>query len=94
MFFSSPLSLRCDDEAVTVTHPGSRAEPDCLTAKARAVLPSSGVKLCIFVGINVGGYIGWELGERFGLMTAFLISSVGSIVGVYAGWKLARHLME
>ncbi len=48
------------------------------------------MKLCIFVGLNVGGYAGWMLGEPFGVMTAFAISSVGSILGVYLGWKMAR----
>lgn len=51
------------------------------------------VKFCIFIGVNVGGAIGWSLGERFGIMTAFLISSIGSIAGVFAGWKLARHYL-
>jgi len=37
--------------------------------------------------------IGWSLGEQFGVMTAFLISSIGSMVGVYAGWKFARHYL-
>ena len=52
-----------------------------------------GVKLFIFVGINVGGYFGWELGARFGTMTAFLLSGVGSVAGVFAGWWLARRLL-
>jgi len=51
------------------------------------------VKLCIFVGINLGGYLGWELGGRFGTMTAFLLSGAGSVVGVFAGWWLARRLL-
>lgn len=53
-----------------------------------------GMKFCIFVGVNVGGAIGWWLGDRFGIMTAFLVSGAGSIAGVYAGWKLARHFLE
>ena len=48
------------------------------------------MKLLIFVGINLGGYVGWELGERFGMMTAFLLSSAGSVAGVFAGWWVAR----
>jgi hypothetical protein len=53
-------------------------------------------KLCIFVGTTVGGYAGWYLGEACGLGFggAFLISGVGSIAGVYGGWKLARKLEE
>jgi hypothetical protein len=52
------------------------------------------MKLCIFVGMNVGGYVGWVLGEHFGIMTAFLASGVGSLFGVYGGWKLARALLD
>jgi hypothetical protein len=51
------------------------------------------MKLCIFVGLNVGGYVGWVLGEHVGLMTAFLVSSLGSLLGVYAGWKMAREYL-
>ena len=51
------------------------------------------MKLCIFVGMNVGGYLGWELGDRVGMMTAFLVSSLGTLLGVYAGWKVAREYL-
>ena len=52
------------------------------------------MKLCIFVGINVGGWVGWTLGENVGLMTAFIASGIGSLVGVYIGWLLARRLLN
>lgn len=52
------------------------------------------MKLCIFVGLNVGGYIGWVLGEPYGLWMAFGLSSVGTVLGVYGGWKLARRYLE
>ena len=52
------------------------------------------MKLCIFVGINLGGYVGWELGEHFGMLAAFIISGIGSVLGVYAGWKFARTYLE
>jgi hypothetical protein len=51
------------------------------------------MKLLIFVGINLGGYVGWELGDRFGTMTAFLLSGAGSVLGVVAGWWTARRLL-
>jgi uncharacterized protein YcfJ len=57
------------------------------------VLPMIPVKFCIFIGMNVGGMIGWSLGEQFGVMIAFIISSLGSVAGVFAGWKLARHFL-
>lgn len=51
-------------------------------------------KLCIFAGTLVGGYAGWYLGDVLGLGFgwSYAISGVGSIVGVWLGWKLARKL--
>ncbi len=51
------------------------------------------MKLCIFVGLNVGGYVGWVLGEYIGTMTAYFVSGLGSVVGIYAGWKVAREYL-
>lgn len=47
-------------------------------------------KFFIFGGMTVGGWIGWALTERFGLMTAFLVSSLGSLAGVIVAWRIAR----
>lgn len=49
-------------------------------------------KLCTFGGAAVGGYAGWFLGQQFGWGIAFLLSAIGSIAGVYLGWKLAQRL--
>ena len=51
-------------------------------------------KLFIFVGMVFGGWIGWWVGDHIGLWTAYLLSSAGSILGVYLGWRLARELMD
>ena len=54
-------------------------------------------KLCIFVGTTVGGYAFWALGDTvldLGFGWAFVLSGIGSLVGVYAGWKLAQKLAE
>jgi hypothetical protein len=51
------------------------------------------VKLFIFIAVNIGGYFGWEIGEPFGMTLAFVLSGVGSIVGVFAGWWLARRYL-
>ena len=52
-------------------------------------------RLPIFVGMIVGGYIGWWAGDYlgFGLMTTFLISSAGSMGGVYLAWRLVRDFL-
>ncbi len=51
-------------------------------------------RLCIFVGTTLGGYAGWALPDWFGASFGwcFVVSSIGSLVGVWAGWKLARKL--
>jgi len=51
------------------------------------------VKLCIFAGTTVLGYAFWYLGELLGFefFGCFLLSGAGSVLGVYAGWKIAQH---
>lgn len=51
-------------------------------------------KLCIFIGMTVLGSVGWWLGEKAGFMTAFLASSLGSMIGVYLGWRIYRDYIE
>jgi hypothetical protein len=53
-------------------------------------------KLCIFGGTTIGSYFAWWLASWCGceFFAAFIWSGVGSVVGVYAGWKLARKLDE
>jgi len=50
--------------------------------------------LCIFAGMMVGSYAGWYLGVLLGFefFGCFLCSGLGSILGVWLGWKLAQHL--
>lgn len=48
-------------------------------------------KLLAFFGMTVGGWIGWAVGVRFGLFAAFLLSIVGTGVGLYYGRKLANE---
>jgi hypothetical protein len=52
-------------------------------------------KLCIFAGTTIFGILGSVLAGAFGMDTfslgSMLLSGVGSMVGVYAGWKFARR---
>jgi hypothetical protein len=52
-------------------------------------------KLCIFVGTTVFGVAGGMLATAMGMDTfsvgSFLLSGVGSVIGVYVGWKVAQH---
>ena len=47
-----------------------------------------------FVGANVGGWIGWAVGAHAGVMTAWMLSAVGSALGVYGGRRAAAALLE
>ena len=47
-------------------------------------------KVLTFIGASVGGAIGWWLGEHVGIMTAFIVSTVGTGIGVYAGRRIAE----
>ena len=49
-------------------------------------------KLLAFVGATIGGYAGWALGAPVGIMTAFVVSVVGTGIGIYAGRRLSRQL--
>ena len=49
-------------------------------------------KLCILTGSIAGGYIAGYLASDLGLMTEVIVSGLGSMVGVYLGWRLARRI--
>jgi hypothetical protein len=49
-------------------------------------------KLCILTGSIAGGYIAGYLASDLGMMTEVIVSGLGSMVGVYLGWKLARRI--
>jgi len=51
------------------------------------------VKLCIFVGTTVGGLVFGYAGDALGFsfLWSFILSGIGSVVGVYAGWKIAQR---
>lgn len=50
-------------------------------------------KLCIFIGVMVFSWMGWWLGAKIGTMTGFALSSIGSVVGVYVGWRINRDYL-
>ena len=47
-------------------------------------------KLLIFFGLTVGGWVGWAAGEPFGMFAAFVLSIVGTALGLILGRKIAR----
>jgi len=48
-------------------------------------------KLIIFISVTLFSWIGWWLGARFGQMTGYFLSFIGSLVGVYAGVLFNRQ---
>jgi hypothetical protein len=47
-------------------------------------------KLLVFLGLSVGGWIGWAVGAPFGMFAAFMLSIVGTGLGLYLGRRIAR----
>jgi hypothetical protein len=50
----------------------------------------------MLIGMTVGGYIGWWAGDYlgFGLMGTFLVSSLGSAVGIVVVWKVQTDYLS
>jgi hypothetical protein len=53
-------------------------------------------RLLVFLGMTLGGYLGWWAGEAlaFGLMGTLLVSSLGSIAGIFGAWKIVRMFLD
>jgi hypothetical protein len=49
------------------------------------------IKLAAFGGSTVGGYIGWFVGAKFGFMTAFILSMIGTGAGMYYAAKAMKN---
>jgi len=50
--------------------------------------------LVVILGSTVTGTIGWVVGKPFGLMTAWMLSVVGTAIGVYYSRKwIAEYLL-
>ncbi len=47
-------------------------------------------KVIILLAVTILGGVGWEMGAYFGLGMAWFLSSVGSLVGVYIGWRIGQ----
>jgi hypothetical protein len=46
------------------------------------------------IGAFIGGTIGWYAGEGIGMMTAFMLSIVGTGVGIYFAKKMMDRMMD
>ncbi|MFQ5846576.1 MAG: hypothetical protein ACE5IQ_02765 [Candidatus Methylomirabilales bacterium] len=50
-------------------------------------------KLSAAVAAMVGGWIGWWLGAHVDLLTAFVLSMVGTGAGLYAWRRIVQHYL-
>jgi hypothetical protein len=48
-------------------------------------------RLVGFIGATVGSALGWWAGAPVGITTAFMLSAVGTGVGLYLGRKIGDH---
>jgi hypothetical protein len=49
-------------------------------------------KLFSFLGMTAGGWAGWALGAPISIFTAFIVSIIGTGVGLWAAqWAMRRY---
>lgn len=51
-------------------------------------------KLILLLCVIILSGVGWTLGRHAGMVSAWLLSSLGAVVGVYLGWRIARAYLE
>jgi len=50
-------------------------------------------KMLYFSLTMLGGWVGWALGARLGIMTAFFLSLIGTAIGVYLAHRINRTFL-
>jgi putative Mn2+ efflux pump MntP len=50
-------------------------------------------KIVMIGSVTIISWLGWKLGEDIGLMTAYMLSFVGSLVGVVVGWWFNKNYL-
>lgn len=51
-------------------------------------------KIIAITGMMMGSYLGWWLGEKVGLVTAYILSTIGAGIGLYAARVWAKNLLQ
>ena len=44
--------------------------------------------------MSICGWIGWWLGDKIGIGTAFVLSSIGTFAGVWVGWWINQNYLD
>jgi apolipoprotein N-acyltransferase len=84
---SGASALACQPAREYSRFPGARTR---LRMAARERNPALS-RILYLVGATVGGAIGWWIGERVGVMTAFFLGLVGTAAGIYVGRRIGRR---
>lgn len=50
-------------------------------------------RLVVLISSTIVGSVGWWIGARVGVMTAFLVSIVGTAIGVYLGRRFVQEYL-
>jgi phage tail tape-measure protein len=56
-----------------------------------AARPYGMSKFYSFLGATIGSYAGWIIGARVGQATAFIVSMIGTGLGIYYGRRIAQY---
>ncbi len=51
-------------------------------------------KIILLSAITLGGLIGWNLGDSYGIMTAYLLGFAGSLAGVVLGVTINQRYLD
>ncbi len=51
-------------------------------------------KFVLLISITIFGWAGWWLGYNIGIMTAYLMSVAGSLIGVYVGVRFNQNYLN
>lgn len=51
-------------------------------------------KIILGLAVIILGGIGWTLGRHIGLVSAWVLSSLGAILGMYIGWRIGRAYLD
>lgn len=50
-------------------------------------------KMLNLIGMTIGGWLGWAVGAKVSIFTAYVVSMVGTGVGLYVSMRVTRNLM-
>ncbi len=64
------------------------------TSVTKSTIYNNMRKIILLFSITIFGWDGWWLGAHIGIMTAYLICFIGSLLGVYVGVRIDQNYMN